>query len=110
MRSRRLSDVKLSALVEEATVDCYDDWEQSTGLFNMIEENLRLPFGTKVLGMPVQVESVDISNHDASIIAVCKRGCERQAISLLDLPLPNPAPEGAEWIEAYRHWRKLNYP
>ncbi|SED14483.1 hypothetical protein SAMN04490239_7004 [Rhodococcus koreensis] len=22
----------------------------------------------------------------------------------LDLPLPAPPPDGAEWIEAYRHW------
>jgi hypothetical protein len=28
----------------------------------------------------------------------------RQAIEILDLPLPDPAPEGAPWIEAYRHW------
>jgi hypothetical protein len=23
---------------------------------------------------------------------------------LLDLPLPEPAPEGSQWIEAYRYW------
>jgi hypothetical protein len=22
------------------------------------------------------------------------------------LPLPSPPPPGAEWVEAYRHWRK----
>ena len=80
MRLNRLSDVKLAALVEEAVVDCYDDWEQVTSLFNMIEENLQLPFETNILGMPVQVVSVDIRDHDNGIIAVCKRGRERQAI------------------------------
>ena len=64
MPLNRLSDVKLAALVEEAVVDCYDDWEQVTGLFNMIEENLQLPFETNILGMPVQVVSVDIRDHD----------------------------------------------
>ena len=83
---KRLSDVQLAALVEEAVVDCYDEWEQVTGLFNMIDENLQLPFETIILGMPVQVVSIDIRDHDNSIIAVCKRGRERQAISLLDLP------------------------
>lgn len=24
--------------------------------------------------------------------------------ALRDLPLPTPAPDGAEWIEAYRRW------
>jgi hypothetical protein len=26
------------------------------------------------------------------------------AISVLDLPLPEPPPKGARWIAAYRHW------
>jgi hypothetical protein len=30
----------------------------------------------------------------------------RQAIPILDLPLPTPPPDGAEWIEAYRHWAR----
>ena len=30
----------------------------------MIEENLQLPFETNILGMPVQVVSVDIRDHD----------------------------------------------
>ncbi len=32
--------------------------------------------------------------------------CSRQAIDILELPLPSPPPTGTEWIEAYRHWRK----
>ena len=76
----------------------------------MIEENLKLPFESKVLEMLVQVVSLDIRDDGNGIIAVCKRGRERQAISLMDLPLPTSAPEGAEWIEAYRYWGKLNHP
>jgi len=62
-RPRRLTKARLAKLVEEATVDCYDD-----------------------------------------IVAVCRRGGERQAVRLLDLPLPSPPPAGSEWIAAYRHW------
>ena len=91
-------------MVREAVVDCYDDAEQTMGLFTMIEDNLKLPFETKVLGVPVEVVSVDLAGDH--IIAVCKRGREQQAISLLDLPLPTPSPEGTEWIEAYRHWSR----
>jgi hypothetical protein len=38
------------------------------------------------------------------IVAICQRDGLRQAIPILDLPLPAPAPRGAEWIEAYRRW------
>ena len=37
-------------------------------------------------------------------MAVCTRGRERQAVLLVDLPLPSPKPAGAEWIEAYGTW------
>jgi len=62
------------ALIAEATVDCYNESEQFGGIFTMMEENLTLPFKTKILGV--------------------------------DLPLPRPRPAGAEWIDAYRLWRK----
>jgi hypothetical protein len=45
----------LEALIEEATVDCYDEYEQATGLLAMIEDELDLPFTTRVLGMEVSI-------------------------------------------------------
>lgn len=99
----RINKARLAAMVEEATVDCYDESEQVTGLFTMIEENLEVPFATMVLGMPVTVEHVELKHHD-QIVAICERARARQAISILDLPLPSRPPVGAEWIEAYRHW------
>lgn len=104
-RSSQLAPDKLNALVTEAIVDCYDEEEQLMGLFNMIEENLALPFETSIFGLPVVVESVE--ERDDRIVAICTRGSEHQAICLLDLPLPSPPPSGAEWIEAYRHWSRF---
>ncbi len=56
----RASKQRLEQLIEEATVDCYDDEEQVTGLFTMIEEHLALPFKTTILGREAEVVSVDI--------------------------------------------------
>ena len=91
-------------MIEEATVDCYNESEQVTGWFTMIEENLAVPFEAMVLGVQVTVEGVDL-NRSEQIVAVCSRGRSRQSLPILDLPLPRPPPDGAEWIEAYRHWR-----
>jgi hypothetical protein len=65
----------------------------------MIDGNLALPFETTVLGVPVTVERHDL-NHGEQIVAVCTRGRSRQLLPILDLPLPTPPPDGAEWIEA----------
>jgi Calcium binding len=102
---QRVDVRRLEALVEEATVDCYDETEEALGLFTAIEDNLELPFQTRVLGLEVTVVAVAQSD-DGSVVAVCTRNDERQRIPLLDLPLPSPPPKGAEWIAACRHWAR----
>ena len=99
----RLSKVRLAEMIEEATVDAYGESEQATGWFTMFEQHLRLPFETKVLGISVIVASIDLRDG-GQIIAICTRGQDRQAITLVDLPLPSPRPAGSEWIDAYRSW------
>lgn len=90
-------------MIEQATVDCYNESEQLTGWFTTIDEHLAVPFETTVLGVPVTVERVDLDSSER-IVAICRRGRVRQTLPILDLPLPTPSPEGAEWIEAYRRW------
>ena len=53
-----LSEAELDALVEEATVDAYNDEEQLGGFAVMIEDNLEMPFQTTVLGVMVTVKGV----------------------------------------------------
>ncbi len=90
-------------MIEEATVDCYNESEQVTGWFTMIEDNLEVPFETTVLGVQLTVERIDLDRSE-QIVAFCRRGHERQFLPILDLPLPTPSPGGAEWIEAFRRW------
>ena len=103
IKTSKFSTKYLDKLIEEATTDAYNESEQAGGFFAMIEENLALPFATQVLGQEVTVAKLDITKRD-QIVAICSKGKLTQAISILDLPLPNPRPEGAEWIDAYRRW------
>jgi hypothetical protein len=99
-----VNKARLKELVEEATVDAYNEDEQRVGFLTMIQDNLDVPFETDVLGVPVQVTSVDFNDAE-EIVAICKRSTHVQRIPVLDLPLPKPPPEGFEWIEAYRYYR-----
>ena len=90
-------------MIDEAIVDAYGESEQIGGFYTAIDERLVVPFDTTVLGMTVTVERVDLTDRD-EIVAFCTRGRHRQAIPVLDLALPSPPPDGAEWIEAYRVW------
>jgi hypothetical protein len=74
-------------------------------LFVPWEDNLGLPFEATLLGVSATVERVELNDRD-EIVAICRRGRDRQRVPLLDLPLPSTKPSGWEWIEAYRHWRR----
>jgi hypothetical protein len=110
---KRLSPRQLTALVEEAIVDAYGDSEQRVGFLTRLEEKRACPFITEILGTPVRVERVDLNDAE-EIVAICRRGRERQLIPILNLPLPSPPAAAWEWIEAYRHWarggRYLSFP
>lgn len=69
---------------EGAIVDAYNEPEQAVGLFTMIEDNLKLPFDTEVLGVSVIVEKVDMTDAD-QIVAVCARAGKKQEIPIVSL-------------------------
>ncbi|MBN2128220.1 MAG: hypothetical protein JW741_01945 [Sedimentisphaerales bacterium] len=98
-----MSKRRLATLVEEATVDCYNESEAVCGFYTMIDEHLEVPFTTVVLGVDVEVVRVELTRRE-EIVAVCVRGKQHQRIPVCDLPLPSPQPAGAEWIEAYSRW------
>ena len=93
----------MKRMIEETTVDAYGEEEQASGWACSLDEHLELPFTTKVLGVDVTVERVELRD-DNSIVAICTRGREHQAIPVVDLPLPKPAPPGSEWIAAYKYF------
>lgn len=101
--SAKLTTADLDELVEEATVDAYDAEEEVSGFFSLMDDELKLPFETTVLGVAATVETIEQTENN-DIVPVCRAGKLRQRIRLVDLPLPKPEPKGAKWIAAFRHW------
>ena len=97
----------LEQMIEDATVDCHNESEALTGIFEMLTEQLDIPFVTTVLGVAVTVTALDITDDDR-IVAICRRGRNLLRVALLDLPMPDPRPVGADWIDAYRVWARPN--
>jgi hypothetical protein len=92
-------------MIEEAIVDAYGESEQAVAFHATIDMHLGLPFEAVVLGVAVLVKKIDVTTA-GEIIALCHRGRERQAIPILELPVPDPRPIGWEWVEAYRRWAR----
>ena len=92
-------------MIEEAIVDAYTEVEEIAGFHATLEQHLAVPFETVVLGQAVTVKKIDVSAA-GELIAVCYHGRLRQAIPILDLPVPTPSPAGWDWVDAYRRWAR----
>ena len=92
-------------MIEEAIVDAYTESEQAVGFHATLDQHLQCPFDTLVLGTTVTVRKIDVTAA-GNIVAICYRENERQAIPILDLPVPDSPPSGWEWVEAYRRWAR----
>jgi hypothetical protein len=95
---------RLQALIEEATVDCYDEDEQHVGLMTMIEDNVICPFKAKVIGEEVEVVELRSAEYGIGVDAICRYNGKDYRINIHSLEWPRQKPEGFEWIEAYRAW------
>lgn len=96
----------LEKLIEEATVDAYNESEQETGFLTMFEEHVVTPFRARVVGEDVEVRSFDVPDSGIGIVAVVKRQGKTYRVRLVELELGDLAPGGVEWIEAYKLWAK----
>ncbi len=99
---KQLSEEELNELIEEATVDCYDDYECLTGFATMIDDNLDFPFSAKVVGGDVMVTGA--AEERDEILAACERKGKKYTVNILNIEFTSPV-KGEEWVAAYKKWR-----
>ncbi len=102
MSPARQRDTELDSLIEEITVNAYDEDEQLMGFENALQE-ANLPCPGTVLGEDVQVLSVTIANDRPDLLATCQRNGKRYQIALLDIDIDADA-ETSRLIAAYQRW------
>jgi Calcium binding len=96
---------RLLELIEEATVDCYNEDEEHSGLLTMVQDNVVCPFRAKVIGEDVTVVDLEWPKSGYGLLAVCERNGKKHRVDIDSLEWVKPLPEGFEWIEAYLLWR-----
>ena len=100
------SPERLEELIEEATVDAHDEYEQHSGFLTMIEENVVCPFRAKLIGEEVDVTDFEWPQSGLGLKAVCAYKGKTYPIDATSLEWIAPLPEGFEWLEAYFAWLK----
>jgi hypothetical protein len=98
---------ELDALIEEITVDCYNEDEELGGFLTYLEEALEQPVEATVMGVPVTLVGVDSPDGPLQgLVATCRRDGDDYQISLLDVAVPRGT-EVSRVLAAYRHWAGL---
>jgi hypothetical protein len=102
MSPARQADHNLDSLIEEITVDCYDEDEQLAAFENAFYD-ANFPCPGTVIGEDVEVLSVSMSNRRQELIATCQRDGRRHDLALLDVTL-QADPTTSRLLAAYRRW------
>ena len=101
-----ISRKRIDELIEEATVDCYGETEEHTGLLTMIEDNVVCPFRARVIGEEIEVIALEWPESGYGLMAVCERKGKKYRLDITSLEWVKPLPEGIEWVAAYLAWRE----
>ena len=101
-----LTDTRFHELLDEATIDCYGEEEEFSGVLCTLVDNLDFPLHATLAGAPVTVQALDEgrSTRRRNIVVTIERGGETYHVSLADLVFVNPDDASAEWLEMVRRW------
>lgn len=101
-----MDKARLEALLEEATVDCYDEEEEFWGMFSTLGDRLSYPLQAQLLGETVALVGLDDdrSGLRRGVMARVRKGEKEYTVALSELEMLDPDPVSAEWLAAYRYW------
>ncbi|MBI1313715.1 hypothetical protein GC176_20680 [bacterium] len=93
---------------EEATVDCYDEREQHSGLLTMIEQELQFPFLARVIGENVTIVGMEWPDDcEFGLDLVVDHKGERYRVDARSVEVLEPLPAGHLFLAAYLAWRRF---
>jgi hypothetical protein len=105
MSPPRPSNADLDELIEEITVDCYDQDEQLCGFETAFDNDATFPCPGTVIGQEIEVLSVATTDNRAELIATVRCYGQPYKIALLDIEL-RADPVTTRLLAAYRRWTK----
>ena len=104
MSGARQTTRDLDELIDDITVDCYDEDEQLQGFENAFDEDASFPVTGAVVGERVDIVHVGQGDGRRELIATCRRGGRRYEIALLDIADIKADPQTTRLVAAYRRW------
>lgn len=94
---------ELDALIEEVTVDAYNDSEQLTAFLTAFDEVTEFPCPGTVIGEVVEVLSLTTDEDRVELVATCRRAGRRYKVALHEVDLRSGT-EVLQLFAAYKRW------
>jgi hypothetical protein len=94
---------ELDALIEEVTVDAYNESEQLTAFETGFDEVAKFPCQGTVIGEDVEVLSLAADDDRGELVATCRRAGRRYKVALQEVDLRSD-PDTLRLVAAYKRW------
>ncbi len=106
MEEGRITKAELNKMIQEATVDCYNEDEAFMGVLYYLADNISFPFKAKAFGDMAEVIGIDDeeSELEREVMATIRMEGDEYTISLDELELEPDDTENARWLEMYEYW------
>jgi len=93
-------------MAEEATVDCYNEYEQCSGWACTLADELPLPLKCLIFGEEAMLVNVDTDETGISVLGVITKNKKKIRIPIQDVEVVDKKGKGLDWLGAYRYWIK----
>lgn len=91
-------------IIEEATMDCYNECEQIIGWECLLDENIRTPCSCKIGKQQAMLEKVSTDDNAGAVIGVIRLNKTKIRTLIQDIILEDS--EAMKYINAYKYWCK----
>lgn len=91
-------------IIEEATVDCYNEYEQISGWVCVLEENIPASCNCLIGKEKAILDKIDSNDSSSEIFGYIKLNKTKIRVPIEDILFEDP--NLMKYIDAYRYWRK----
>lgn len=91
-------------IIEDATVDCYGEYEQIAGWACLLDDNIHTPCNCIIGGAQAILEKIDTDDNGNVVIGVIKLNKAKVRVLIQDIILENTT--AMNHINAYAYWCK----
>ena len=91
-------------IMEEATMDCYNEYEQISGWACVLEENISVPRKCLIGKENAILDKIDMNSNSSDIFGIIKLNKSKIRVPIEDISLEDS--DSMKYIDAYKWWKK----